>query len=87
MARTGVACLDDGLVALGEVPRGQDRREAGIALAVVGFTHPFMPGHIASGVGLLVAGVGFAAAGFAGAGWALLRMSDDDFDRAPGRPA
>ncbi|GED83669.1 hypothetical protein [Streptomyces sp. 6-11-2] len=57
--------------------RGQDRREAGNALAVVGFTHPFMPGHIASGVGLLVAG----------AGWALLRMSDDDFDRAPGRPA
>ncbi|MGW1400888.1 hypothetical protein ACWCRF_19965 [Streptomyces sp. NPDC002405] len=40
-----------------------------------------MPGHIASGVGLLVAAVGFA-----GAGWALLRLSDDDFDRAPGRP-
>ncbi|MFB7569711.1 hypothetical protein [Streptomyces sp. NPDC056165] len=55
---------------------------AGIALALGGFTHPFMPGHIAAGVGLLV-----AAAGFAGAGWALLRMSDDDFDRAPGRPA
>ncbi|MEU3346036.1 hypothetical protein ABZ723_13740 [Streptomyces sp. NPDC006700] len=41
-----------------------------------------MPGHVASGVGLLVAAVGFA-----GVGRALLRMSDDDFDRAPGRPA
>ncbi|MGW4817411.1 hypothetical protein ACWEP4_00155 [Streptomyces sp. NPDC004227] len=54
----------------------------GIALALGGFTHPFMPGHVASGVGLLV-----AAAGFAGASVALLRMSDDDFDQAPGRPA
>ncbi|PZH18366.1 hypothetical protein C1I97_03935 [Streptomyces sp. NTH33] len=54
----------------------------GIALALGGFTHPFMPGHVASGIGLLVAAVGFA-----GAGVALLRMSNDDFDRAPGRPA
>ena len=34
----------------------------GIALAVGGFTHPFMPGHVAAGIGLLVAAVGFAGA-------------------------
>ncbi|MFC0534244.1 hypothetical protein [Phytohabitans kaempferiae] len=54
----------------------------GIALAVGGFTHPFMPGHVASGIGLLV-----AALGFAGASLALLRMRNDDFDLPPGRPA
>ncbi|MFD7877743.1 hypothetical protein ACFV5G_27205 [Streptomyces sp. NPDC059766] len=54
----------------------------GIALALGGFTHLFMPGHIASGIGLLVAAVGFA-----GAGVALLRTSNDDFDLAPSRPA
>ncbi|MFE9311932.1 hypothetical protein ACIQCF_25590 [Streptomyces sp. NPDC088353] len=62
--------------------RGQERREAGIALVLGGFIHPFIPGHVASGGGLLVAAVGFT-----GAGWALPRMNDDDFDRAPGRPA
>ena len=50
----------------------------GIALAVGGFTHPFMPGHTAAGIGLLV-----AALGFAGASWALLRTSNDEFDLPP----
>ncbi|WP_157570225.1 hypothetical protein [Microtetraspora malaysiensis] len=54
----------------------------GFALAVGGFTHPFLPGHVAQGVGLLV-----AAAGFAGASYALLRMRNDDFDLPPLRPA
>jgi hypothetical protein len=53
----------------------------GIALAVGGFTHPFMPGHVASGIGLFVAAVGFA-----GATVALLRMRNDDFDLPPRRP-
>ncbi|GGM90413.1 hypothetical protein ACFFX1_21775 [Dactylosporangium sucinum] len=52
----------------------------GIALAAGGFTHPFMPGHLAAGIGLLVAAVGFA-----GASVALLRMHNDDFDLAPAR--
>jgi hypothetical protein len=47
----------------------------GIALAAGGFTHPFIPGHVAQGVGLAVAAVGFA-----GASVALLRMRNDDFD-------
>jgi hypothetical protein len=55
---------------------------AGIALAVGGFTHPFLPGHVAQGLGLFV-----AAAGFAGASMALLRMGNDEFDLAPLRPA
>jgi hypothetical protein len=46
----------------------------GIALLVGGPTHPFIPGHLAIGIGLLV-----AAFGFAGASVALLRMDDDDF--------
>lgn len=50
----------------------------GIALALGGFTHPFMPGHVAGGIGLLVAAVGFA-----GASVALLRMRNDDFDLPP----
>lgn len=47
----------------------------GIALLVGGATHPFIPGHVAQGIGLLVAAVGFA-----GATVALLRMRNDDFD-------
>jgi hypothetical protein len=50
----------------------------GLALALGGFTHPFMPGHVAAGLGLVVAAVGYA-----GASRALLRMRDDDFDLAP----
>jgi len=52
----------------------------GIALAVGGFTHPFVPGHVAQGIGLVI-----AAAGFAGASVALLRMSNDEFDLAATR--
>jgi hypothetical protein len=47
----------------------------GIALALGGFTHPFMPGHLAAGAGLVVAAIGFA-----GASVALLRSSNDAFD-------
>jgi hypothetical protein len=50
----------------------------GWALALGGFTHPFMPGHVAAGIGLIVAAVGFA-----GASRALLRMRNDEFDLAP----
>lgn len=50
----------------------------GAALALGGFTHPFLPGHVAAGIGLLV-----AAAGFAGASVALLRTRDDAFDLPP----
>ena len=50
----------------------------GIALAVGGFTHPFMPGHVAAGIGLLVAAVGFT-----GASRALLTWDNDDFDLPP----
>ena len=50
----------------------------GIALALGGFTHPFMPGHTAAGAGLIVAAVGFA-----GASIALLRSDNDSFDLPP----
>jgi len=50
----------------------------GIALTLGGLTHPFMPGHVASGLGLIV-----TAAGFAGASVALLRMRNEDFDLPP----
>jgi hypothetical protein len=50
----------------------------GWALALGGFTHPFMPGHVAAGIGLIVAAVGFA-----GASRALLRMRNDEFDLPP----
>jgi hypothetical protein len=50
----------------------------GIAVMVGGITHPFIPTSVGQGLGLLV-----AAAGFAGASVALLRMGDDDFDLPP----
>jgi hypothetical protein len=50
----------------------------GVALAAGGFTHPFMPGHVAAGIGLVVAAVGFG-----GASIALLRMRNEDFDLPP----
>jgi hypothetical protein len=50
----------------------------GIALAVGGFTHPFMPTHTAAGVGLIVTAIGFA-----GASIALLRTPNDAFDLPP----
>jgi hypothetical protein len=48
----------------------------GVALAVGGFTHPFLGalGHTIQGIGLLVAAVGFA-----GASIALWRMPNDQF--------
>jgi hypothetical protein len=50
----------------------------GIALAVGGFTHPFMPTHTAAGAGLILAAIGFA-----GASIALLRSTNDNFDLPP----
>lgn len=50
----------------------------GIALLVGAATHPFVPGPVAQGVGLLV-----AALGFAGTSYALLRMRNDEFDLQP----
>jgi hypothetical protein len=52
-----------------------------IALIIGGATHPFLPNHVAAGIGLLVAGIGFA-----GASRALLRMTNDDFDLPPVLP-
>jgi hypothetical protein len=49
-----------------------------IALIVGGVTHPFLPNHVIAGIGLLI-----AAAGFAGATVALLRMRNDEFDLPP----
>ena len=49
-----------------------------IALIVGGVTHPFLPNHVIVGIGLLI-----AAAGFAGATVALLRMRNDEFDLPP----
>jgi hypothetical protein len=50
----------------------------GIALLLGGATHPFIPGSVGQGIGLLVAAVGFA-----GASVALLRTRNDDFDLPP----
>jgi hypothetical protein len=49
-----------------------------IALIVGGVTHPFLPNHVIAGIGLLI-----AAAGFASATVALLRMTNDEFDLPP----
>ena len=49
-----------------------------IALIIGGATHPFLPNHVVAGIGLLVAGIGFA-----GATRALLHMTNDDFDLPP----
>ena len=53
----------------------------GVALMVGGATHPFIPGHLGQGVGLLVAAIGFA-----GASIALVRMRNDSFDLPAARP-
>jgi hypothetical protein len=50
----------------------------GIALALGGATHPFLPNNTAQGVGLIVGAIGFG-----GASLALLRMRDDDFALPP----
>jgi hypothetical protein len=49
-----------------------------IALIIGGATHPFLPNHVVAGIGLLIAGIGFA-----GATLALLRTTNDDFDLPP----
>ena len=49
-----------------------------IALIIGGATHPFLPNHVVAGIGLLVAGIGFA-----GATRALLRMTNNEFDLPP----
>ncbi|MDP9843878.1 hypothetical protein [Streptosporangium lutulentum] len=52
----------------------------GIALMVGAVTHPFIPGQVGAAAGLAIGAVGFA-----GAGVALLRTRDDDFDLPPSR--
>jgi hypothetical protein len=49
-----------------------------IAVIIGGATHPFLPNHVVAGIGLLVAGIGFA-----GATRALLRMTNNEFDLPP----
>ena len=56
----------------------QVSRLAAAAVIVGGATHPFLPGHAAQGIGLLL-----AAAGFAFVSVALLRLPTDSFDLAP----
>lgn len=51
---------------------------AALAVIVGGSTHPFLPGHAAQGIGLLV-----AAAGFVFVSVALLRLPKDYFDLPP----
>jgi hypothetical protein len=51
-----------------------------ICLIAGGFTHPFIPGHIAEGIGLW-----FAAIGFTAVTRALLHMPNDEFDLPPTR--
>lgn len=46
----------------------------GVALAVGGFAHPFVPTHVLTGIGLYIAAIGFA-----GASLGLLRMRNDQF--------
>jgi hypothetical protein len=56
-------------------------RVAAFAVVLGGSTHPFLPGHVAQGIGLLV-----GAAGFACVSLALARLPKDEFDLRP-RPA
>lgn len=51
---------------------------AAFAVMIGGATHPFIPGTVGQGIGLLVLAVGFA-----GVSVALMRMTNDDFDLAP----
>jgi hypothetical protein len=53
-------------------------RLAAAAVIVGGATHPFLPGHVAQGIGLFV-----AAAGFAFVSAALVRLPKDAFDLPP----
>ena len=53
---------------------------AGIALIIAGPTHPFAPNTTLSGLGLILAAIGFA-----GASWYLLRTRVDELDLPPMR--
>jgi hypothetical protein len=55
---------------------------AAMAVLLGGVTHPFIPGSLGQGIGLLV-----GAAGFVGVSVALLRMTNDEFDLPPRTPS
>ncbi len=69
----GISLLGAALWRSGQIPR-----LAAIAVIVAGSTHPFLPGHVAQGIGLLVGAVGFACVSLA-----LLRLPKDAFDLPP----
>ncbi len=69
----GISLLGAALWRSGQIPR-----LAAIAVILGGSTHPFLPGHVAQGIGLLVAAVGFASVSLA-----LLRLPRDAFDLPP----
>ena len=72
----GISLLGAALWRSGQVPR-----VGAIAVILGGSTHPFLPGHVAQGIGLLV-----GAAGFACVSLALLRLPKDEFDLPPTLP-
>jgi hypothetical protein len=69
----GLSLLGAALWRSGEVPR-----VAALAVIVGGATHPFLPGHLVQGVGLLA-----VAAGFVFVSVGLLRLPKDAFDLPP----
>jgi hypothetical protein len=69
----GISLIGAALWRSGQIPR-----VAAIAVILGGSTHPFLPGHVAQGIGLLV-----GAAGFACVSLALLRLPNDAFDLPP----
>jgi hypothetical protein len=69
----GISLVGAALWRSGQVPR-----VAAIAVILGGSTHPFLPGHVAQGIGLLV-----GAAGFACVSLALLRLPKEAFDLPP----
>jgi hypothetical protein len=75
-----IAGIVFGLGLLGGALRRSRAVPAWVAFAVMigGATHPFIPGTVGQGIGLLVLG-----AGFAGVSVALMRMTNDEFDLPP----
>ncbi len=69
----GISLIGAALWRSGQIPWA-----AAIAVILGGSTHPFLPGHAAQGIGLLV-----GAAGFAFVSLALLRLPKDAFDLPP----
>lgn len=57
---------------------GQAPAWMGIALAVAGATHPFLPNNLVQGICLLIGAIGFG-----GASVARLRMTNDEFAAPP----